>query len=250
MEEYIPGKNVNKRTREDSGLDSLFDSCESKRVHIEANVGSRSVQLNQVELELEVKPHDSSESNQDGHFSSSEFDEYDADVYVDSLEAKLIREDILDILDEPETVTDGTVPENQDDLDSVIKSFEEEILHSSTVPSSQTFIDQTLSDSGESQSDLGYLLEASDDELGLPPTFSPENHIDAESRSGNTIGFENELLRYDSFDLGMLAGIMDGDNYCSENGGDFQTVVGGLFDYPDPSSFSELSRLPESLPAL
>lgn len=44
---------------------------------------------------------------------------------VDSPEAKQIREDILDILDEPETVTYG-VTETQD-LDSVIKSFEEKI---------------------------------------------------------------------------------------------------------------------------
>ncbi|XP_019069696.1 uncharacterized protein [Solanum lycopersicum] len=245
MEEYILKKNGNKRTREDSGLDSVFDSHESKRVHIEANAGSSSVELNGVEMELEVN---SSESNQEGHVCSPEFDEYDADVDVDSPEAKQIREDILDILDEPETVRDGTIPENQD-LDSVIKSFEEEILHPSTQPSPQTFIDLTFSDSGRTQSDLGYLLEASDDELGLPPSFSPERNVDSESRLGNTIGFENELLRHDSFDFGMLAGIMDGDNYGSENGGDFVTV-GGLFDYPDPSNFSELSRLPESLPAL
>ncbi|XP_055831660.1 uncharacterized protein LOC129900670 [Solanum dulcamara] len=245
MEEYIPGKNANKRSRENSGL----DSGESKRVHIETNAGSSLVQLNRVELELAMNNHhDSSESNQYGHVTSSELDAYDEDVDVDSPEAKQIREDILDILDEPETVTDG-VTETQD-LDSVIKSFEEEILHPSTLPPRQTFIDLTLSDSGKSQSDLGYLLEASDDELGLPPTVSPENHIDAESRLGNTIGFENELLRYDSFDLGMLAGIMHGDDYGGENnGGDFVTV-GGLFDYPDPSNFSELSRLPEFLPAL
>ncbi|KAL3335479.1 hypothetical protein AABB24_031613 [Solanum stoloniferum] len=247
MEEYILKKNGNKRTREDSGLDSVFDSHESKRVHIEANAGSSSVEVNRVELELEVNSYDSSESNQEGHVSSPEFDEYDADVDVDSPEAKQIREDILDILDEPETVRDG-VPENQD-LDSIIKSFEEEILHPSTLPSPQTFIDLTLSDSGESQSDLGYLLEASDDDLGLPPSFSPQSHIDSESRLGNTNGFENELLRYDSFDFGMPAGIMDGDNYGSENGGDFITV-GGLFDYADPSIFPELSLLPESLSAM
>ncbi|XP_049410303.1 uncharacterized protein LOC125873410 [Solanum stenotomum] len=245
MKEYILlKKNGNKRTREDSGLDSVFDS---KRVHIEATAGSSSVELNRVELELEVNSYDSSKSNQEGHVSSPDCDECDTDVDVDSPEAKQIREDILDILDEPETVGDG-VPENQD-LDSVIKSFEEEILHRSTLPSPHTLIDLTLSDSGESQSDLGYLLEASDDELGLPPSFSPENHIDSESRLENTIGFENELLRYDSFDLGMLAGIMDGDNYGSENDGDFVTE-GGLFDYADPSNFSELSLLPESLPAL
>ncbi|KAJ8560598.1 hypothetical protein K7X08_022458 [Anisodus acutangulus] len=207
-----------KRSRDESGLDSVFDSPESKRVHTEPNASPSSI-------ESEVNP------------SSSKFDETDEDVDVNSSEAKQIREDILDILDEPETVTDD-VPEVHD-LDSLIKSFEEEIIHPH-----QTVIDLTLTDSGDSsQSDLGYLLEASDDELGLPPTVSPTNHIDAESDAAlltNTIGFENELLRYDSFDLVMLAGIMDGDSYGSENDGDFFTV-GGLFDYPNPS---------ESLPSL
>lgn len=247
MEECIPGKNGNKRSRDESGLDSVFDSPESKRVHTEANAGTSSVASNRVEPEIEVN-FNSSESNPAGRVSLPEFDETDADVDVDSPEAKQIREDILDILDEPETVTDS-VPEIQD-LDSVIKSFEEEILRPSSLPRRHNFVDLTSSDSGDSQSNLGYLLEASDDELGLPPTVSTENHIiDTESRLGNSIGFENELLRYDSFDLGMLAGIMDGDNYDGENDGDFVTV-GGLFDYPDPSNFSELSRLPESLPAL
>ncbi|MCE3216073.1 hypothetical protein HAX54_004735 [Datura stramonium] len=248
MGECIPGKNGNKRSRDESGLDSVFDSSELKRVHTEANAGLSWVESNRVEPEIEEKLN-SSESNPAGRVSSPEFDETDADVDVDSPVAKQIREDILDILDEPETVTDSAVPEIQD-LDSVIKSFEEEILRPSTLPPCNNFADLTSSHSGDSQSNLGYLLEASDDELGLPPTVSPENHIiDAESRLGNTIGFENELLRYDSFDLGMLAGIMDGDNYGGENDSDFVTV-GGLFDYPDPANFSELSRLPESLPAL
>lgn len=218
MEEYIPGKNGSKRTRDESGLDSVFDSPESKRV------------TDGAPIELQVT-HNSSPA---GRLSWPE--------------AKQIREDILDILDEPEEITDG-VPEIDQELNSVIKSFEEEILHPSSLPPPHpNSVDLTLSDSGESQSDLGYLLEASDDELGLPPTVSQENYIDAESRLVTT-GFDNELLRYDSFDLGMLAGIMDGDYNGVENDGDFVTV-GGLFDSPDPSNFSDLSRLPESLPAL
>ncbi|XP_060169107.1 uncharacterized protein LOC132599980 [Lycium barbarum] len=189
MEQCKTYKNSNKRTLDESGLDSVSDMPESKRVHTEPNAS-------------------------------------DADVDLDSPETKQIREDILDILDEPETVTND-VPGIQD-LDSLIKSFEEEIINPR-----HNFVDLTSSDySGDSQSDLGYLLEASDHELGLPPTFDE-----------NTIGFDDELLRYDSFDLGMIAGIMDGDNYHGENDGDFFTV-GGLFDYPNQSNFSE------SLPAL
>ncbi|KAE8666071.1 protein NIM1-INTERACTING 2-like [Hibiscus syriacus] len=48
-------------------------------------------------------------------------------------------------------------------------SFEEEIsVAPSTSTESVQVVDLT-SDSGESKPDLGYLLEASDDELGLPP---------------------------------------------------------------------------------
>ena len=78
------------------------------------------------------------------------------DSESDSAEVKRLRENLLDFLDDSDSV-----PTIQD-LDSVMKSFEEEI---SPVP----VVDLT-SESGESQPDLGYLLEASDDELGLPPS--------------------------------------------------------------------------------
>ncbi|KAM3307968.1 hypothetical protein P3S67_009712 [Capsicum chacoense] len=237
MEQYIPGKHGNKRCRDDSDLGLVYDSSESKRVHTEpVNAGSSLVQLNRAKSESEL------EVNHYNLSKSAEFDEADADVDGNSPEVKQIREDILDILDEPEEeVTDGVRKIDQE-LDSVIKSFEDEILHPySTQPPQNTL---TLSHSGESQSDLGYLLEASDDDLGLLPTVSPGNDIDAdESRLRNFTGFDNELLRYDSLDFAMLDRIMDGDNYGGEND--------GIFDYPeDLSNFSELSRLPESLPAL
>lgn len=243
MEECKTDRNGNKRSRDESGLDSDSHSPESKRLHSDENAGPSSDEPNRVESELEVNP------------NSTEFDEAGEDVDVDSPEAKQIREDILDILDEPESLTDG-VPESQD-LDSVIKSFEEEILHPTNLPPHETFVDLTSSDSGESQSDLGYLLEASDDELGLPPAASPDNYIDAElvdtsgtaNGSGNMIRFENELPRYDSFNLEMFVGIMDGEDNGESSNGDFLTV-GGLFDYPDPSNFPEFSRGPESLPAI
>jgi len=109
-------------------------------------------------------------------------------VNSDSLEVKQIREEILDILDEQEILTDR-LPEVEE-LDSVMKSFEEEIVHPS--------IQQTNLDSVDPQLDLGYLLEASDNELGLPPTvLSSNDHVNAKnnvSRSENVIEFEKELL--------------------------------------------------------
>ncbi|XP_049397219.1 uncharacterized protein LOC125861342 [Solanum stenotomum] len=117
-------------------------------------------------------------------------------VHSDSPELKQIRQEILDILDEQEILTDR-LPEVEE-LDSVMKSFEEEIVHPS--------IQQTNLDSVDPQLDLGYLLEASDNELGLPPTvLSSDDHVNAKNNvagSENVIEFEKELLP--SHELGLL----------------------------------------------
>jgi hypothetical protein len=75
---------------------------------------------------------------------------------------KRLREDLLGFLDDTEADL------KFQDLDSVMKSFDEEISLACTY-SSVSVVDLT-SDSGESQPELGYLLEASDDKLGLPPS--------------------------------------------------------------------------------
>ncbi|KAL6987156.1 hypothetical protein U1Q18_012911 [Sarracenia purpurea var. burkii] len=51
-----------------------------------------------------------------------------------------------------------------------MKRFEEEI---STLPPPTMTVVDLISDSGESHPELGYLLEAFDDELGIPPSTSP-----------------------------------------------------------------------------
>ncbi|XP_009606577.1 uncharacterized protein [Nicotiana tomentosiformis] len=210
--------NRNKRSREDS----KSASAGSKRVHIEEEEAVlNSHELNRVNSEPEV------------NLNSAETD---ADLGLYSPDVKQIREEILDILDEPETVTDH-LPEVQD-LDSVIRSFEEEIVHPSTQPA---------------QPDLGYLLEASDDDLGLPPTISAsDDHVNArintpENAAG--IRFESELQSFDSFEFGMNVGAGDGNSYGVYSNGDFVTVE-GLFDYEESFEFSEFYRRGESLPAL
>lgn len=148
---------------------------------------------------------------------------------INSPEPEKITDDILDMLDDPDSE-----PEIED-LDSVIKSFEEEILN----PDPAT-------DSGE----LVYLLGASDDELGLPPAFSPSdeqpvhkvsdlviNPPDAVELNEN-FAFVDELPGYDSFGFGI----------GEDNGGNVDFVtLGGLFDYSDGP---EYSWRPESLRAL
>lgn len=234
--------NSNKRSRVESGLDSAGDPPESKRVNTEVEIGPDSSELNRVDSESGVSPNRS---------NSPASDDVQTDVYLDSPEAKQIREDILDILDEPDALTECP-PENQD-LDSVMKSFEEEIRHHSPHNDPQTVLDLTPLESGDSQPDLGYLLEASDDELGLPPTISPaDEQANAETavmpeaaELVNMAGFEDELPNYDTFDFGMDHEATVGDNDGDNSNDDFVTV-GGLFD----SDFSDFSWRQESLPAL
>ncbi|KAF7808891.1 uncharacterized protein G2W53_035634 [Senna tora] len=116
------------------------------------------------------------------------------------------------------------------------------------------------SDSGESQPQIGYLLEASDDELGLPPPPG-ESAVEAEGGksefqaelskvSSDSSGiaefweFEDQIPSYDSFELGGGVGY---------NGSSTEYVAfDGLFDhsdvYYDSAEFSESWRQ-ETLPA-
>ncbi|TXG74517.1 hypothetical protein ES288_1Z037800v1 [Gossypium darwinii] len=91
--------------------------------------------------------------------------EPDPDDGEDNLpETRHIPEELLNILDDSDPVS-GPDPAIQG-LDSVIRSFEEEIL----IPE-QVALPETVLDSGESRPELGFLFEASDDELGLPPSL-------------------------------------------------------------------------------
>ncbi|MBA0670590.1 hypothetical protein Goklo_025294, partial [Gossypium klotzschianum] len=62
------------------------------------------------------------------------------------------------------------------------------------------------SDSGDSQPNLGYLLEVLDDELGLPPYTAPTT--DTEGRPEATDFVRNP--NYDSFEFGFIDNFNDG----------------------------------------
>lgn len=173
-----------------------------------------------------------------------------AESELDSPEVKRLRDDLLSgFLDEsdPDPATQ--------DLDSVMKSFQEEISALSNSP--VEVVDLTSSDSGESQPNLGYLLEASDDELGLPPssTVSCEEAKNEEvtelvrvssgsSGIGELWAFEDHITNYDSFELG-ITGI--------NNIGEYVGFDDGLFEYSnvyfDSSEYSDFSWRHETLPA-
>ncbi|KAE9588216.1 hypothetical protein Lal_00003180 [Lupinus albus] len=171
-----------------------------------------------------------------------------ADSCVNSCESELtrvdseIQDDFFNILDDSENVPerDSAVQ----GLDSVIKSFEEEIL----APGSgfDPMDPNSVPDSSELlQPNLGYLFEASDDELGLPPSVPESDEPGRVEPDGvdlnGFVDFENDIPNYDSFGFGNeLVAECDG-----VDGG--LTAVEELFDYSETGE--NLWRL-ESLQAM
>lgn len=139
---------------------------------------------------------------------------------LDSFQPREIQDDLLKILDE---AADDSIDRESaiPDLDSVIRSFEEEIL----VPVVQ-------------QPELGYLLEASDDELGLPPPGQKEEIEAVEVVTGNSgvmrgfLGFEDEdVSNYGWFE--NLSGENEWNREEEEEEEEEVVALGGLFDHTD-----------------
>ncbi|TKY50824.1 hypothetical protein E2542_SST22330 [Spatholobus suberectus] len=159
-------------------------------------------------------------------------DDSDELSVLESPEAKRLRDDLLEFFDDADDA-----PSTQD-LDSVMKSLQEEIS-------------AVASHSGESQAQMGYLLEASDDELGLPPagnSSAPEEKSEEaelvrvasdSSGIGELWEFEDQIPRYDSFDLGTGFGYD-----CDAT--EYAVFDDGLFDhsdvYYDSTGFSDSWR--------
>lgn len=165
------------------------------------------------------------------------------DSEADSPEVKRLREDLLDGLDDESEFCTST-----QDLDSFMKSFEEEIL-ASPAGAEDRVID-LVSGSGESRPDLGYLFEASDDELGIPPpTASPvgagnelrTEFVTVESDSSEFGGEFWDVPGYDTYGFGLG----EAENYSGE-----YVALDGLFDYSDMGIGSgDVSWRTETLPA-
>ncbi|KAL3830951.1 hypothetical protein ACJIZ3_019753 [Penstemon smallii] len=169
-------------------------------------------------------------------------DESESDI--DSPEVKRLKENLLDSFDD-----DSEFCTINQDLDSFMKSFEEEITASPSAAgggAAAEVVDLT-SETGESQPELGYLLEASDDELGLPPTTtsSPVGlRTELDRVEFDTLGGEFwENPSYDPFGFGFG----ETDNYGDGNG---DVAFDGLFDYSDMGFGSnEFLWRPETTPA-
>ncbi|KAL8161321.1 hypothetical protein V2J09_012810 [Rumex salicifolius] len=113
---------------------------------------------------------------------------------------KKMREDLLGLLDDSDSALPGCRDSDIHDLDSVMRSFEQE-LSGSAAAVSPAPIDLT-SDSGGSLPELGYLLEASDDELGLPSATETANG-DAKGKEPEEEDLAAELVRVESESAGL-----------------------------------------------
>ncbi|KAI9088102.1 hypothetical protein K1719_030079 [Acacia pycnantha] len=170
----------------------------------------------------------------------SRVDSYDPEM--DSSVPTHFQNDLFNILDDTDNLPERDT--TMQGLDSVIKSFEEEILASGP----DSVVHDPTPESGEFHLELGYLFEASDDELGLPPSATATEETKPESEDvsqvgsdgvdvGELLGFENEIEKYEPVRLG------GGEN---ENGGGIVSFD-GLLDYPE--SYDVMWRL-ESLQAM
>lgn len=197
----------NKRVRDNSDITESAQSETRKRVY-----------------------HDS-EINESAQTDASKRARYNSEITeLTQTESKQLGEDFLDDLDDSDICT--TSP----DLDLFMKSFEQEI--SGSIPPPVKIIDLEA-DSGESRPDLGYLLEASDDELGIPPSEKP---IDTElfrvtTEPTELWRFDEQSFGYDSFDLGFNDDVYEHNSNSTEF-----VALDSLFDYTDWQS--------ETLPAL
>ncbi|XP_071688863.1 uncharacterized protein [Rutidosis leptorrhynchoides] len=150
----------------------------------------------------------------------------------DSAEAKRV---LLDILDDSDSYT------LSQDLDSFMKSFQDEISPAPDV----------LTESGESQPELGFLFEASDDELGLPPTEKSRD-LAVSVEDSELWGLDEQITSYDSFEYEYGYGDVNitSNVYNSNISGGEYVALDGLFDHTDLGfGSSDLLWQPETLPA-
>ncbi|KAI3497893.1 hypothetical protein L2E82_13857 [Cichorium intybus] len=156
-----------------------------------------------------------------------------------SVKPKRIRDDLLDILQDSDVSTASS------DLDSFMKRFEDEISEPT-----ESIADRE-SASGESRPDLGFLFEASDDELGLPPTDltpaeSEKTGVSVEL--GEVWWLDDQISSYDSFEYEFG---YSGEDAVISSFDDIEYVaLDGLFDCTDLGfGLPELPSQPETMPS-
>ncbi|XP_020593579.1 uncharacterized protein LOC110033810 [Phalaenopsis equestris] len=157
----------------------------------------------------------------------------------ESPEAKRLHADLIFGILEDDDIGAGERDPASQELEIVMKSLEEEIGRPAAMG--------TAGEVGEAREmEIGYLLEASDDELGLPPAgqSSPEEEAETAEGFGRIWGFEEDGVPgwYEGFsDFG---GSLVEERFGSAEEGSTAYFDAGLFDLPD------FYLRPESLPAI
>lgn len=156
------------------------------------------------------------------------------ELAFNSPEVKRLRENLLDDLDDSEFCAASQ------DLYSFMKSFEDEITASPLPAAESVSVDDLTAESGLSRPDLGFLLEASDHELGLPPPTASPSRVENELKTqlvgvppesiefgGGSWGLDEQIPSCDLFELEYV----DSENF-DFSGGEY-VALDGLFDHSD-----------------
>ncbi|KAE9600278.1 hypothetical protein Lal_00045610 [Lupinus albus] len=216
----------NKRKR----VPSPDSEPESKIHRVGLGLDDNSFETHLIRVDSCVNSFDSDLARVDSCVNSCESDL----TRVDSGESCLnteTQDDLFSILDSETVVERDSAIQG---LDSVIKSFEEEIF----APGSglHPVDSNSVPDCSELQTNLnlGYLLEASDDELGLPPT-EPESDKPGQVNPDGLdltgfVDFEDDIPNYHVFGIDNdFVAECDGDN----SGARTFTAADWLFDYTE-----------------
>ncbi|KAK9750318.1 hypothetical protein RND81_02G187200 [Saponaria officinalis] len=156
------------------------------------------------------------------HKKRSRVDSAATESPPESTKVKRIRDDLLSLLDDFDTVPDRDPLSH--DLDSVIRSFQEEISGSKSGSASPT-----------------------------PDTVEPGPEVTESVGIGEFLWeFEGGLPSYDPFEFGLdyEESVISGDVDNSQVNGNEYVALDGLFDYPDLGFGLDLSWRSETLPAL
>ncbi|XP_031500825.1 uncharacterized protein LOC116264636 [Nymphaea colorata] len=164
-------------------------------------------------------------------------------------EAKRLRSDILGLLEEDVVSDDTSESESTSEelLNSVMRSLQDEIDGDDAA---------SRAPAASAQPDLGYLLEATDDELGLPPAGCDDvPRIENDGALGEVPGF----VGFWDFEEGIPGFAVEEFWFPggeARYGGEEAVVLDqdGLFDYSDasvPADFSSMGLWRhETMPAL
>lgn len=176
------------------------------------------------------------------------------EISCDVLESKRFNgltaqgEELLHLLEDMEPCDEKNLEDSEELVNGVIRSLEEEIGVQPTCSHSRLSEDIQLEDllfaesanSLDTNIELGYLLEASDDELGIPPTLLigvPENQSSSDESCADILDspavenkyydeqlwqFEDEVPGYNMLEFGYCCNDVEGRDFAVNNGMQFE----------------------------